>query len=242
MSELTPPIVIGLTGKARAGKDTVARTIMELVTEYNDTAGVEHEDSYVVAAEAFAAPIKSMVAMLLDFFGYGQIMAPETLAPYIDGDKKEDILHPIGASARTMMQTLGTEWGRNLINEDIWLESMSTRIDHYKEAGNHGYKGSYVIVTDARFDNEADRLVNMHGAVIVNVVRDEIPSEVGEEGHQSELGIGAHHFTHTIINNGSLEDLVGEVSTKLADILPTPPIMASLGDVEDDEDGLVASA
>lgn len=231
---VTPPIVIGLTGKARAGKDTVARIVMELVAEYNDSPGMEHQDSYMGGAEAFAAPIKSMVAMLLDFFGCGSVQDHSSMRPYIDGDKKEDIIPAIGASPRTLMQTLGTEWGRQIINDDIWLESMSTRLDMYKQAVDHGYRGAIVVITDVRFDNEADRLISSHGAHILQVVRDDVPDSVGEEGHQSELGLNPEYLYKTIRNNGTPEHLVEEVRKQLKDILPTAPILAVLEDDEED--------
>ena len=97
--------LIGICGPARAGKDTVARMMSEIII---DTANEDMQD-HVIALETFAAPIKSMIAMLLDFFGYGSIMNPESLNPYLEGDKKEDVLEELGVSTRVLMQTIGTE-------------------------------------------------------------------------------------------------------------------------------------
>lgn len=207
--------IIGLTGKARAGKDTVANIIHSYMTQHTDMT-VNFEDTYVLGLESFAAPIKSMVAMLLDFFAVGSIQQPTTLQPYIDGDKKEEIIDVLKASPRKLMQTLGTEWGRNLISDSIWIDSMKARIGMYKHAIDHGHAGALVVCTDTRFDNEAEALTSM-GGVIVEVVRDEAP-EVAE--HASEGGIDSKYITITIFNNGSIEDLVEEVQKKLVDYLP----------------------
>lgn len=216
------PIVIGITGKARAGKDTVAAYISALVQSYNDLPNVEHQDSYVVGMEAFAAPIKSMIAMLLDFFGLGQIMEPHTLAPYIDGDKKEEIIPALGKSSREMMQTLGTDWGRQTVNEDMWLNCMTERINRYDEIVNHGYKGAFVLCTDVRFDNEAQALKDRHDATILQVVRDEAPDTVGVEDHPSEAGVSPALIDRTVLNNGDLEALLVSVRDALSDVLPSP--------------------
>lgn len=217
---MSKPVVIGLCGKARAGKDTVAQYIGYLIENHNQQPDVQHEDSYVVGYEAFAAPLKSMIAMLLDFFGMGHIMQPETLQPYIDGDKKEDVIDVIGKSPRYMMQTLGTDWGRKMINEDMWLNSMSERVKMYEQAGDHGYKGSFVLVTDCRFDNEARALKDRHDAVIVQVVRDDVPEAVGDAGHPSEAGISPDLIDLTVHNNAGLEELLSEVRSVLKDVLP----------------------
>jgi hypothetical protein len=221
MTEKTPPIVIGIAGKARAGKDTVALMINQIVGEYNDSCE-EIPQCYITAIETFAAPIKSMVAMLLDFLGYGQIMDPASLQPYIDGDKKEEVLPELHVTPRTLMQTLGTDWGRKLISDTIWLDSLSWRLDQYAMAGEHGYRGAVITVPDVRFDNEAEVLLKKHDAVIVQVVRDDNPEINGEKEHESEVGVSPHWIERTIKNHGTLEDLEAEVRAVLEPILPTP--------------------
>lgn len=218
------PIVIALTGKARAGKDTVANIMFQLLTSYNDQQ-VDHDKTYILGVEAFAAPIKSMVAMLLDFFGFGKIMEPATLQPYIDGDKKEIALEGIGCSPRRLMQTLGTEWGRDIIKDSLWVDCMSQRINMYADGiENFGYGGAVVIVTDCRFDNEANQLRDLHDAFVVRVLRPEGPEIEG--AHHSEAGVHDDLVDCDIVNDGDENDLVKAVKDWLDANLPfeVPPL------------------
>lgn len=208
--------IIGICGKARSGKDTAAQAILDHIMDYSDK--VEFEAGYVVGIESYAAPIKSMIAMLLDFFDKGAIMQPETLQPYIDGDKKEEIIPEIGMSTRVLMQTLGTEWGRNIVNPDIWLNSMRARLAKYPELVDHGYKGAFVLIPDVRFENEAKALKDL-GATILYV--DRAVDEVGDGDHSSESGIPGSLIDFKVFNdNIEISEFKPTVVSILASLLP----------------------
>lgn len=213
--------IIALTGKARSGKDTAAITIHNYLEQYHERV-VDFSEAYVLGLESFAAPLKSMIAMLLDFFNMGSVMDKETLYPYLDGDKKEEVIEAIGASPRKMLQTLGTDWGRKLINEDIWLNCMKARVVGYEDLVSHGYKGSIVVITDCRFDNEA-KLIRELGGTVVQVVRDGVPEQVGEEGHPSEAGVSPDLIDRTVHNNGTVEEFQAALIEALGDLLPAMP-------------------
>ena len=87
--------VIGLHGRARSGKDTVANFILA------------QRGGYIYS---FADPIRAMLVPL----------GIDMRDPYWQ-ERKEEVIPAIGASPRRMMQTLGTEWGRELINPELWL-------------------------------------------------------------------------------------------------------------------------
>src|SRR5688500_863790 len=63
-------------------------------------------------------PLKRMAHVLLDECGY----SPEEAHSYIDGDKKRDVIPFLGKSGTELQQYLGTEFGRRLIREDLWLD------------------------------------------------------------------------------------------------------------------------
>lgn len=212
--------VVAFTGKARSGKDTAALIIRNYLDEYNDR--VDFKDVRVYGFEAFAAPLKSMVAMLLDFFGLGSVMQPDTLHPYIEGEEKEKTIEAIGASPRKLLQTLGTDWGRKQINQDIWLNCMRQRLNSYPSLVDMGYGGALVVVTDCRFDNEAHMLHDL-GAKIIRIQRDNVPDQVGDTAHPSEDGVAPHLIDLTVENNGTVEEFQEALIKALGDLLPPIP-------------------
>jgi hypothetical protein len=218
--------IIALTGKARSGKDTAANVIRNRLEYYNDSVDFPH--MFVYGFESFAAPLKSMVAMLLDFFGLGSVMQPEELWPYIEGDKKEVVIETIGASPRGLLQTLGTNWGRQMVNENIWLNCMRTRLEAYPAALDMGYEGAVIVITDCRFDNEAE-LIHEMGGKVIRVVRDDAPEQVGVAGHPSEEGVAPHLIDVTVDNNGTVEEFQEALIWALGDLLPAIPEPAQLG-------------
>jgi len=212
VNKLDNVTVIGISGPARAGKDTTAQFMQqEIVGNTNPDM-----QNLVVALESWAAPIKSMVAMLLDFFHIGSIMNPAELAPYLDGDKKEEHIEAIGASPRKLMQTLGTDWGRNIISESIWIDSMAARAAMYNDVVDAGYSGAVLIIPDCRFDNEAEFVRSIGGTML----RVETSRELEEvEEHASEGGI-SDNLIHTVLHNdGTLEDLQKMCVSVLEEIL-----------------------
>ena len=162
--------VIGLHGRARSGKDTVANFILS------------HRGGYVYS---FADPIRAMLVPL------GIDMSD----PYWQANK-EAIIPALGASPRRLMQTLGTEWGRQLINPDFWLILAKQVLINY---------GPGMVVADVRFENEAE-WVRSQGGRVIHIER---PSAVAVEAHASEAGIKfkGEEGDFKIINGGSLEDL-----------------------------------
>lgn len=138
--------VIGVTGKARGGKDTLAKHLVSLLGE---------EQAAIVA---FADPIKEMLRVL----GVEDI------------DKYKTLEHPLlGVTSRVMMQTLGTEWGRDTIGESIWIDI----------AKRSGVGKEFLVISDVRFDNEA-KYVRDNGILIHVEGRGGIDSN-----HNSESGI-----------------------------------------------------
>jgi dephospho-CoA kinase len=172
------PKLIGLTGRARSGKDTVGQML---------------KDGFGAQTVAFADPIREMLRVL------------GLTHEHFHGTLKE-VEHPLfSKSPRVMMQTLGTEWGRNLINEKIWLKIAQQRIEEI-----HAVYGDHVVVTDVRFDDEAEMIRSM-GGVIWHVHR---PGHaIADSGHTSESGIRFRSDLGdiVIVNDDTLDALLDEV-------------------------------
>ena len=186
--------LLGVTGLARSGKDHAADYLAKHMKMHK---------------YAFAEPLKTMLKSVFgDHFHEGDRsgICPETCKSY-----------------RVMMQTLGTEWGREMMNPQVWVNLVAKRWREV-EAGCHmvqegrdhtGYKGYIaegMVLSDVRFDSEAE-WIQLNSGVILEIVRPEhkslvekVKKVVGLEGHQSERGISRHYITHTIVNDGTLVD------------------------------------
>lgn len=172
--------IIGLAGKKRCGKDTVARYLVNYKGFLQDS---------------FAAPIRDFVGRLC---GY----TPDQL------ERLKEERHPMfGVSPREMMQTLGTEWGRDRISQTIWLDSLVYRVG----ASIH----SRIVISDVRFENEAEAIRSM-GGTIIHLGRN--TTEVVDT-HASEAGIYAREEDFYIPNNSSFQDLYNAVEEVLNEVL-----------------------
>jgi hypothetical protein len=160
--------LIGIAGRARSGKDTVANFIIAAIGGYR---------------YSFADPIRAMLAPL----------GVDMNDPYWQA-RKEDVIPALGVSPRRMMQTLGTEWGRNLINPDLWLVMAHQRLLR---------NGPGMVISDVRFENEA-AWIRKHGGRIIHVIR---PEAKAVEAHASEDGIEMQDTDARLFNSGTLEEL-----------------------------------
>jgi hypothetical protein len=113
--------------------------------------------------------------------------------PYRD---KENTIPMFGKSPRQMMQTLGTEWGRNCVNEDIWLNLAKDLYNILCEDGEH----YGMVIPDIRFENEAEWI--RKNGLLIRIVR---PDAMAVASHSSETGVSTEAVDEIIWNNGSLD-------------------------------------
>lgn len=135
----------------------------------------------------------------------------------------------IPLSARLVLQTLGTEWGRK-VDREMWSryaiencrkllsgENIYSKTEGLKEAPDcKGY--DFTIITDGRFRNEAIN-ARMAGGVALRIDRPDTGSaaataSAGVANHVSEKELNGipHHFYNQVVNNdGDLIDLAGKL-------------------------------
>ncbi len=126
-------MIIALTGYAGSGKSTVAQYLVE-----------KHGYTRI----KFAGPLKSMMRAL----GLGE--------REIEGDLKEAPCRLLGGkSPRQAMQLLGTEWGRDLIHPELWVNVAMANAAAVLDQGGR------VVFDDTRFPNEVAAVRDMGGKV-----------------------------------------------------------------------------
>lgn len=103
---------------------------------------------------------------------------------------------------RKILQLLGTDIGRNLIDKDIWVQ-------HWEEAVQRlGAEGETIVVADdLRFPNEAKIIAMYHGLLIKMTGRGAYDPLDDLSQHASEQVLPDYMFDFVIDNSGTVEQL-----------------------------------
>jgi hypothetical protein len=145
----------------------------------------------------FARPMKAMAEALLREMGWSWEQIDLFLT---DPEHKEECIPELGVSMRTFLQRLGTEFGREQIGEQLWINVWR------KGALKAMDDGMPVVVDDCRFENEFEMLKGL-GALMVYVERVDLEGGPGWK-HASEGSLKPHHFDVQLIGQG-LDELKG---------------------------------
>jgi hypothetical protein len=130
--------VIGLSGFAQSGKTTAALYL---------------EKKYGVRRKHIAEPLRAMLAVLMQANG----MESAEITRYLEGDLKESVVPCLGVTSRYAQITIGTEWGRELIGQDLWSNTWAAGVKD----------GESVMNDSVRFPNEAAAIRGLGGVVIM---------------------------------------------------------------------------
>jgi hypothetical protein len=176
------PSLIGLTGRARHGKDTVGSLLGEL-------AGFR--------AYQFSAQLKEMARRLNPIVASHPFPKhPNRLATLVqlmgwDAAKENP-------EVRRILQVLGTECVRDMFGEDAWIRALE------KKLLDDAWDTLRVVITDVRFPNEA-KWIHRWGGQVWRVKRIEelgYHEETGElETRPYENGVGVDHPSERFVDD-----------------------------------------
>jgi hypothetical protein len=196
---LPDPFLIGLTGVAGAGKDTAADRLCS---------------HHGFERHAFAEPIRDMLTALLVGMGLDY-------AYLFERHLKERPLPHLDVTPRSLMQTLGTEWGRELFGPQFWVCCAALTLGLHDRPTSTPVHDR-IVLTDVRFAEEA-AWIKSFGGVIVRIDR----AGAGIPGqHVSELQAQHIKATWRIANNGTVADLhqhVDDMASRLLGTAATVP-------------------
>ena len=147
---------------------------------------------------AFAAPLKAACQHLFDL----------SEAQLHDRDAKERLDTRWGLSPRQLFQRVGTDVLRR-VDEEVFLKTATTRIRAALRS-----RADYVVVTDCRFENEAERVRDLGGRVW-HLTRPANPDRTAFGGHASEAALGLQGDDFTLLNDGTLRELAAAVARQL---------------------------
>ncbi len=172
--------VIGLSGYARTGKDTAAKYLRELGFKRVAFADTLRSAAYalnpIVNVDPFDIERYFYLQDIIDEYGW-------------DGYKNTEFAGEI----RRILQRLGTEVGRNLIGEDVWVAATFENLPSDK-----------YVVTDVRFPNEADYIRERYDGLIIRIER---PGVGPINDHPSETALDDYDFDFVVHNDQSESEL-----------------------------------
>jgi hypothetical protein len=170
-------MIIGLSGYAQVGKDTVANYL------------VEH---YGFVKVSFADPIREALLKL-------NPVLPDY--PGLSGVDLAWIVNKAGWEAvkkdspycRGLLQRLGTEVGREMFGEDFWVNQGLLKASQHEN----------VVFADTRFANEANA-IRKHSGQVWRITK---PNHGPVNGHPSEVALDDYAFDWMIPNYTGFEEL-----------------------------------
>lgn len=145
--------IIALTGQAGAGKDTLAKLVI-------DYAPLTEDETNRWVKMSFASHLKDVVALLFHMDrNMLEGVTPEDRAKREQPDEFWSAKMGKPFTPRHALQYVGTDLLRNQLHENIWVDCLEKKIDECN---------SNVLVTDVRFKNEI-AMLRRKGATFVRM-------------------------------------------------------------------------
>ena len=163
-------LVVALAGPINAGKSLVASMLPAMHLQWAD-------------------PIYAGLSAMLG-------VPDEWLRSRVNKDTSIDWL---GVSPRFLLRTLGTEWGRDIVDPDVWVKLTDMRIERAAASGQQSF-----AVCGTRFPNEA-RLVRARGGEVWWINRGVSVSAAPQ--HRSDAMLVESDCDRVIDNTGTIDQL-----------------------------------
>jgi hypothetical protein len=160
------PCIVAFCGEIGVGKSTLAHDLA---------------DSTGGAVLSFADPLRDMIAQIVDkdyltSEMVGDVRAKDVPIPWLG--------YPEKTTGRKLLQYLGTEFGRDLIDPEIWVKVAKQRVQEYDP-------DKHIFFDDLRFNNEA-QMIRSLGGLVVEVTRSGYRYD--GDSHKSEQGISPRYI------------------------------------------------
>lgn len=183
-------ILLGIAGKKGSGKTTFAKLV----------AGELNQLGIKSVTISFADTIKNMLSA-----GLGWSIDD------LEDERFKATPDPFWKiTPRHAMQTLGTEWGRNCIADDLWLRCVEKKIIDQVPIR------SVVIIPDVRFGNEAAFIRSKGngscaGKLFVHIEADDEKRIDAYDDHPSEKGVDRDRLDVIVHNSrNGINELLGQ--------------------------------
>jgi hypothetical protein len=182
-------MLIAFSGLKNSGKDTAAKVLI---------------DEYGFTKIAFADALREALLILNPWVPiYINGMTTWPLEDLITQEGWDWAKHNV-PEVRRLMQVFGTEVGRMLLGENVWVDTVAKRFPDIADSETR------YVITDCRFPNEAD-FVRNNGGVINWIERPGLISD----GHASESTVMRDLASTIIHNDSTIEEFAEDVRLML---------------------------
>lgn len=158
-------LVIGIIGRKKCGKNTVAQYI-------------ENFSEYKVFNLAFADDIKQICTNLFDF--------PNETFFYNENLKEIIHIDYCDFTPREILQKFGNDCIKKTFGKDFWIKKIQRKINSIIE--NHKNQKILITLSDCRFENEIRFLLNFYNTKLI-YIDSEIRLGLNKDSHVSEKEI-----------------------------------------------------
>jgi len=173
------PMIIGLYSPVPGSGKTTLATFME--------------ESFGFERLSFATPIKSMVHTLCLWSRY-EGDCNEFLMPQ---NKETPIPSLNYKSVRELCQSLGVDWAKTHLGEDIWVQILFERASYDKP----------IIIDDVRFPIEYEA-IKARGGRVCQIIR---PTATLPNSHPSEGLLEDRLFDRVLYNKGTKQEFYQQI-------------------------------
>ncbi|MFD4542433.1 hypothetical protein [Streptomyces bauhiniae] len=171
--------LIGFAGIARSGKDTAAQALLDSGW----------------TRRAFADNVRAILLAMNPVLDEPSYSRGFTSLRYEVDHYGWDAVREMYPEVRKYLQRLGTEGGRGVLGENVWVGALFRDFETWGPA----------VITDVRFPNEADAIRERGGLVVA--IRRPGQAPISEAQHVSETALRGYLFDDVILNDGSVAQL-----------------------------------
>ena len=190
-------MIIGIAGKAQAGKDTTARMLQILLSYPDITWDMYWNSDITFAFDHFVVHYADLLKEI------SQEMLDMPFDDFNSQEVKQQTIDWLGMTVREFLQKLGTAV-RKEIDPEFWVKALFNT-----------YHDGNVIIADVRFPNEAEA-VKARGGKLIRIER----PGAGAGNHISETALDDYKGWDIIIDNDrTLEDLFTTVKYHVSNSL-----------------------
>ena len=149
---------------------------------------------------AFAGPMREAMLRLNPMVDFSEEHGPHTLSEIV-AEMGWDNAKRRYSEIRRLLQVFGTEVGREMFGANFWVDLAMRQASQFDR----------VVITDCRFENEA-QAIREAGGIVIRIAR---PGIGPVNGHVSDKGLPDDLIDGEIVNDGTLGELAAKVRALL---------------------------